>query len=344
MRASVLTKKGEISYTEKYPMPEIDAEEVLIQVEACGLCATDVKMFKGEYSGRLPVISGHEFVGKVVRTGNDVKNICVGDRVVVDPNESCCCCKDCHSAHSTYCSDMAAYGVLSDGGFAEYTKAKERGAYRIPRDMPAEQACFVEPVSCAVHGLDRAAIKAGDIVVIVGAGTMGQILLQLVKNSGASKIIHVDMLAWKLEISKEHGATNIIDASRENVYDKIMEFTDGRGANVVFEAVGNTRVFETALTYTAKGATFVQFGFAAEGASASIIPFDILSKELTIVGSWLNPYTFDRTIQLLASGAVKVDHLISDRLSIRDLEKGIKKAIERPVGFMKAVILPVIAQ
>jgi len=340
MKAAILEAVKKISYREDYPMPVIGDGEVLIKVEACGICATDVKLYKGEYTGRLPVITGHEFTGLVEKTGKDVQNIKPGDRVVVDPNESCCACEYCNTARSTFCSTMAAYGVYTNGGFAEYSKANERGVYKIPDTMPAEIACFVEPVSCAVHGVDRAHIKTGDIVAIIGAGTMGQILIQLVKNSGASQIIHIDTLAWKLAISLQHGATDVVDAKNEDAYEKVMALTGGKGADVVFEAVGSTAVFETAMKLAARGGTVVQFGFAAEGAEAKIIPFDVLSKELTIVGSWLNPYTFARTIKLLASGKVKVDHLITDRLPVKDLEKGLHKAMDRPDGFIKAVVLP----
>lgn len=340
MKAAVLEGIGKLRFREDYPMPQIGGSEVLIRVEACGLCATDIKLYKGEYSGRLPVVAGHEFTGIVENIGGDVKNIRPGDRVVVDPNESCCACVQCKTAHSTFCKDMAAYGVFTDGGFAEYTKADERGVYKIPDTLPAQAACFVEPVSCAVRGVDRAQIKAGDTVAVLGAGTMGQLLIQLAANSGAARVISVDPLGWKLELSTAHGAADTVDASKADTAAKVNELTGSRGADVVFEAVGSVQAFETAMALAARGGTVVQFGFAPEGARAQIVPFDILSKELTVAGSWLNPYTFDRAIKALASGIVKTDRLITDRLPLRDLEQGIMKAMQRPDGFIKAVIFP----
>ncbi|HOU10378.1 MAG TPA: zinc-dependent alcohol dehydrogenase family protein [Clostridiales bacterium] len=340
MKAAVLEGVGKLRFRDDYPVPQIGGTEVLIRVEACGLCATDIKMYKGEYTGRLPVVAGHEFTGVVENIGGGVKNIRPGDRVVVDPNESCCACADCKTARSTFCRDMAAYGVFTDGGFAQYAKADERGVYKIPDSLPPAAACFVEPVSCAVRGIDRAHIKAGDTVAVLGAGTMGQLLIQLAANSGAARVVSIDPLGWKLELSKAHGATDTVDASATDTQAKVAEITGGRGADVVFEAVGSVQAFETALALAARGGTVVQFGFAPEGARAQIVPFEILSKELTIAGSWLNPYTFERAIKALASGIVTTQRLITDRLPLGELEQGIQKAMRRPEGFIKAVVFP----
>jgi len=267
-------------------------------------------------------------------------NIKVGDRVVADPNESCGACDHCRSARSTFCSDMAAYGVLRDGGFAEYCTAREKGTYKIPEDMPAETAAFTEPVSCALHAMDRAGIRIGQSVAIIGAGPMGQIILQMVKNTGASRIIHVDIFDWKLDLAKKYGATTVINSLKENVMEKVKDLTDGKGADVVIEAVGSVRTFEQAFKLVARGGKIVQFGFCPEGQEARVVPFEILFKELDIIGSWVNPYTYPRAIRMLSSGKVRVDHLISERFAIEDIEKGLKRMIDKPEGFMKAIIKP----
>ena len=340
MKAAVLEGVKKVSIETDYKKPEPGSDEVLIKVEACGLCGTDLKLYKGDYTGKLPIVIGHEYAGVVESVGKNVKGIKPGDRVVSDPYESCGACDDCRSARSTFCSDMAAYGVLSDGGFAEYCIANQKGAYIIPQTLKAEIAAFAEPVSCGVHAVDRAAIKVGQTVAIIGAGPMGQIILQMVKNTGASKIIHLDIFDWKLDIAKEYGATDTINTTKEDAAARVKELTGGAGVDVVIEAVGDPRTFEMAFTLVARGGRIVLFGFCPEGKEARVIPFDILSKELTIAGSWVNPYTYPRAISLLASGKVAVDHLITNRLKIDEVERGLKCMIDRPEGFMKAVIFP----
>lgn len=340
MKAIILQEPRKSVFVTDKVMPEItQPDEVLVKVQACGICATDLKMYRGEYSGNLPVTPGHEFTGEVVAVGSEVKGFKIGDRVTVDPNEACGACDACRDAHSTYCDNMAAYGVFTDGGLAEYAKAHEKGLYKVPDNLPSKVAAFVEPISCAVHGIDKANIQLGDNVVIIGAGTMGQLLLQMAKNTGAAHIIHIDRIAWKLEVARKYGATEIINNSIDDPIAKVMEITEGKGADVVIEAVGHPSVLELAMQLVARGGRIVQFGFAAEGAKAQIEPFAILQKEITIVGSWVNPYTYRRALQALASGKVSVDHLITHELPLEDYEKGINLIETQPEGFMKAIIL-----
>ena len=340
MKAAVLEGVKKIAVVKHYKKPEPGDEEVLIKVEACGVCGTDFKLYKGDYSGKLPVILGHEYAGTVEKVGAKVKGIKPGDRVVADPNESCGACNYCRSAQSTFCSDMAAYGVLSDGGFAEYTIANQKGAYKIPGSLKSEIAAFTEPVACAVHCIDRADIKIGQSVAIIGAGPMGQLILQMVKNTGASKIIHIDRHDWKLDTAKKYGADEVINAAKTDVPAKVKELTNGMGADVVIEAIGSVGTFEQSFTLVKRGGRIVLFGFCPEGQEATVVPFNILSQELSIVGAWVNPYTFPRAIELLSSGRVEVGHLITNRLKVEEIEKGIKLMYDRPEGFMKAVIFP----
>lgn len=339
MKAIILDKARSSRFVTDYPEPQIvDSDEVIIEVLASGLCATDLKMFKGEYSGYLPVVPGHEFVGKVVEIGDKVRNIKLGDRVVVDPNESCGTCSMCRTARSTYCEDMAAYGVFTDGGLAEYAKAHEKGLYLVPDNIESNIAAFVEPISCALHGIERANIRNGDNVVILGAGTMGQLLLQMARNTGVAKLIHIDRIPWKLEVSRKYGATDVVNSTEITSLEAINNLTDGKGADVVIEAVGHPSVLEEAMALVARGGTIVQFGFPPEGAKAQIEPFMILQKELDIVGSWINPYTYERSLQMLSSGSLKVDHLITHILKLEEYEKGIDLVENQPEGFMKAII------
>lgn len=337
MKASVLEAVNKL-VNKDIPIPKPKDNEVLIKVKVCGICGTDMKLYNGQYTAKIPVVLGHEYSGEIVEIGKGVENFKVGDKVVSDPNESCGKCYWCRSAQPCFCNELAAYGVLRNGGFAKYCTAGEKGVYHMPDELDFEAASFTEPVSCAVHCIDRADIKAGETVLIIGGGTTGQIILQLARNSGASKLIMVTRSEWKLELAKKFSATDVINAKKEDILKKTLDLTDGLGVDVVIEAVGTPQTIEQAMTLAKKSGRIVIFGFAPEGEKASFIPFDILSKELTIMGSWVNPYTYSRALDILASGKIDVKRLISTRIKLDNIMDGFNMMIEKPEGFMKALV------
>jgi len=337
MKAAVLEAVEKLVLRD-IPIPKPKDDEVLIKVAACGICGTDLKLYKGQYRAKMPVVLGHEYAGEIVEICRGVRNLRAGDRVVSDPNESCGRCYWCRNAKPCFCNDLAAYGVLRDGGLAEYCTAGEKGVYPIPRGLDFESAAFTEPVSCAVHCIERASIRPGETVLIIGGGPMGQILVQLVANSGASKLIMVTRSEWKLELARRFGATHTVNAQKEDVLKRTLDITGGLGADVVIEAVGTPATVEKALTLAKKSGRIVIFGFVPEGEKANFIPFDLLSKELTVMGSWVNPYTYSRALDILASGQVDVKPLISSRIKLDDIMEGFAMMVEKPEGFMKALV------
>lgn len=337
MKAAVLEAIEKIKVKE-VPIPRPKDSEVLIRVKVCGLCGTDAKLYKGDYTANVPVILGHEFSGEIAEVGKSVRDLKIGDRVVVDPNEPCGKCYWCKSGKPTFCKNMPAYGVLSNGAFAEYIVVGEKGTYKIPDALSYEVASFCEPVSCAIHCIDRAMIKPGEAVAIIGGGAMGQILLQLAKNTGPSRLIMITRSQWKLDMAKNFGATHLIRAQEESVTERVMDITNGLGSDVVIEAVGSPKTVEQAFGLAKKSAKVVIFGFAPEGEKAAFIPFDLLSKELSIFGSWVNPYTFSRAIDILASHQINLNPIISKKSNLDEIMEGFKLMMEKPEGFMKALI------
>ncbi|MGC8977638.1 MAG: zinc-dependent alcohol dehydrogenase family protein, partial [Candidatus Ratteibacteria bacterium] len=318
MKAAILEKIGNIVVSD-IPEPEIKQEEVLIKVKFCGICGTDIKLFKGEYSAKVPVILGHEFSGEIVKVGKEVKNFRIGDRVVVDPNESCGKCFWCKIGKTTFCNYISAYGVFKNGGFAEYVVCNEKAVYKIPDGLDLKQAIFTEPISCAVHCLDKAEIKTGEIVAIIGAGTMGQIITQMVKNSGASEIIVISRSEWKLNFAKRFGATYTIKSDTiKQVKEEISKITNGLFCDVVIEAVGSPETVEESFSLVRKGGRIVIFGFSPEGQTTKFIPFDFLSREITLISSWVNPYTFQRALEILKSKKINVEALIYKEIKLDD--------------------------
>jgi len=340
MKAAILEKIEKL-IVKDVPEPEPKNNEVLIKVNCCGICGTDLKLYKGDYTANIPVILGHEFVGEVIEVGKAIKNLKVGDRVVPDPNESCGACNWCRSAQPCFCNNLAAYGVLRDGGFAEYAVCGEKGTYKIPEDLDYETASFTEPVSCAVHCLDKAAIKPGETVAIIGAGIMGQILIQMIKNSGASKLIVISRSEWKLELAIKFGATHTIKSeSCSQVKEEILDLTNGRGVDVVIEAVGKIETVEESFSLVKKGGRIIIFGFSPEGKEAKFIPFNFLSREITLLSSWVNPYTFPRALQILSSERLEIKSLISMKLKLDEINKGFQAMEEKPNGFTKTLVFP----
>lgn len=337
MKAAVLEKVRELRLKD-VPVPKPKDNEVLIKVEVCGICGTDIKLYKGDYTANFPVILGHEFSGEIVEVGKETRDLRVGDRIVVDPNEPCGKCHWCKSGRPTFCENMPAYGVLSNGAFAEYIVVGEKGTYKIPDALDYEVASFCEPVSCAIHCIDRAIVKLGETVTVIGGGAMGQILLQLAKNAGASKLIMITRSQWKLDMAKNFGATHLIRAQKEDAAECIKDITNGLGSDVVIEAIGSPKTVEQAFGLAKKLGRVVIFGLTPEKEKASFIPFDLLSKELSILGAWVNPYTFSRAIDILASHQINLNPIISKKLSLDEIMEGFKSMMEKPEGFMKALI------
>ena len=337
MKAAVLEAVNKLILKD-LPVPRPGPSEVLIKVKVCGICGTDVKLWHGDYTANVSVVLGHEYAGEIAEVGADVKGLKVGDRVVSDPNESCGACYWCRNAQPCFCESLAAYGVLRDGGFAEDCTAGEKGVYAIPEGLDFDSAAFTEPVSCAVHAADRIQCRTADNVVIIGGGPMGQIHLQFALNAGANKVILADVLEARREMAKGFGADHVIDPGTGDVKQTVLNLTNGLGADVVIEAVGHPSTIEQSISLAKKGGRVLIFGFAPEGAKASFTPFDVLSKELTILGSWVNPYTYSRALDALASGKVDVKPLITNRVKLDDILDGFEMMVSKPEGFMKALV------
>jgi len=339
MKAAVLEAINRITVKD-IPAPIPEDDEVLIKVRACGMCGTDLKLYNGQYTARVPVVPGHEYSGEIVELGKNIKNLKVGQRVVSDPNESCGKCYWCRIHQPCFCNDLAAYGVLRDGGFAEYCTASEKGIYPIPESLDDESAAFAEPVSCVVHAMDRVNYQSGETVAIIGGGPMGQIHLQFALQSGARKVILIETEETRREMAKKFGAHVVINPKDGNLKEQVLAETEGLGPDAVVEVVGRSDTIELAVELAKRGGKVLIFGFAPEGQKASFIPFNVLSRELTILGSWVNPYSYSRALDILAAGKVNVKPLISNRLNLTEITQAYKMLAEKPLGFMKALVFP----
>lgn len=307
---------------EDIPVKEVAPGEVKIKVRFCGICGTDVHIFEGDKGSATvnpPVTLGHELSGDVVEVGAQVTGFHVGDRVSVDPNRYCGKCYFCANGQKHLCKHMLGMGTAVDGGFAEYVVVPEELVFPVADHLSYEAASMTEPVSCCLHGMDLTGVRSGDTVMIIGAGNIGLIMLQLAKYMGASCIIAVEPNEKRLERAGEFGADVLINPMKDDT-EEILRRNHIECVNKVIDCAGRVNTAEYAVQYAGRGATVMLFGLTGPDDVMQLKPFEMFQKELTIRGSFVNPDTFDRAGKLLAAGIVKVDDIITDIVDLDDIQ------------------------
>jgi len=310
---------------EDRPVPQIGEYDALVKVHACGICGTDVHILHGEHIVEFPVIPGHEFSGEVVETGGKVTNIRVGDLVTVDPNIIDYTCCFCRRGDINLCENLAAVGVNFDGGFAEFCRVPAVQAYKVPDSIGLDEAAMAELLACCIHGVNRANIVPGSSVVILGAGSVGLVMVQLARVAGASRIIVSEPNEKKRRLAAGFGADVQIDPLKQDVVAEVAELTHA-GADVVIESAGQPETAEPAPKLARRGGTVLQFGVVNPERLVEISPYDVYYKELTIRGSFVNPFTQAQAIELLASKQVDVAPLITHRFPLDNAARAFETA------------------
>ena len=332
MKAAVYHGPGDLR-VEEVPVRKLKDNEVKIQVKYCGICGTDIHIFHGDggcCDVTPPLVPGHEFSGVVAEVGAGVKTVKVGDRVTGDPNDMCGECYFCKNGMQHFCKNNIGIGTTVDGGFAEYVIMREKQVYKVSDELSFIEAAMAEPISCCLHGIDLCNIKAGDTVLVMGGGPIGMIMMQLAKNAGASKVIMSEPVEEKREQALKLGATKTIDPLHEDVEAVLAEYCEN--VNVVIECVGNVHTQADAVRFAGKGATIMYFGLAAPEESFPIRPDDIFKKELHITSSYINPYSFERAIQILESGTVELESLITNVVPLDEIADVFTKPEYRRTG------------
>jgi 2-desacetyl-2-hydroxyethyl bacteriochlorophyllide A dehydrogenase len=309
MRAAVISGVGEV-VVETVEDPTPGPRDVVIEVAACGLCGTDLHILEGEFAPTLPVVPGHEFAGTVVAIGSAVTELTEGARVAVDPSLYCNECHYCRLGRNNLCERWAAIGVSTAGGAAEYAKAPVANCVVLPQDVRLEDAALIEPLSCAVRGYDVLRSQLGSHVLIYGSGTMGLMMLELAKRTGAASVDVLDLNPERLETAKRLGC-RAVAASAD-------ELDQPRGWDLVVDATGNGAAIEDGIGRVAPAGTFLQFGVSAYSTRVQIEPYRIYNKEITITGSMAVLHSFERAAELFAAGVLDPQVFISHRLPLED--------------------------
>ncbi len=310
------------------PIPKPTDDEVLVEVAAAGICGTDIHIKHDQSFYTPPVLLGHEYSGKIVEVGADVNLVRVGDLVVSPATAYCGQCYQCKTGHMNRCTfkDKRILGVSkADGAFAQYLTVPEYIIHHIPKGVSMEAAALAEPTACVVHALvEKTPICAGDIVVVQGPGTMGLLSVQVAKAMGAGKVIVTGVSSdrWRLDIAEQIGADVTIDVQSESDPVKaILDYSSGRGADVVVEASGACIACEQALDFVKVAGHISLVG--VRGRPAEVYLDHMIEKELTMTGTWGTlPSSWVTTLRLMESGKIDVLPLITHRLSLNEWERG----------------------
>jgi 2-desacetyl-2-hydroxyethyl bacteriochlorophyllide A dehydrogenase len=309
MKAVVIEEPNQVS-VKPIEDPTPGSNDAIIKVEACGICGTDIHVLRGEFAPtRYPIVPGHEFCGEVMAIGAGVRNLKVGDFVAVDPSLYCGKCRQCRAGRFNLCESWNGIGVGStNGACAEFVAVPSTNAFRLPSDLPRHWGALVEPLSCAVHGLDQIDLKVAGDYLIYGAGTMGLLLAQLAKDSGATEL---DMIETN---PKRHALAKRLAADR--VATSADELDRPQGWDVVIDATGVVAAIEDGIRRVARGGTFLMFGVAKDDAIAKFSPFRVYNDEIKIIGSMAVLHSFERALALFAKGVIDCEAMITDRFAL----------------------------
>src|SRR2546426_4597946 len=340
MRAAIIDKPGEIrvgNVSDPTPRPD----EFVIRVGACGICGTDLHIAEGEFPPTpYPIVPGHEFAGEVVAIGSDVPQgigtkgtkVTIGTRVAVDPSLFCGHCDFCRTGHGNLCLNWGAIGDTVNGAFAEYVSVPAANVYVLPENISFREAALIEPVSCAVHGIHRLDPRLGDTVLIVGAGTMGLILLQLALRAGASQVAAMDLNTQRLARAEKLGAYRTYNDVNTLLADEPLGF------DCVIDATGVPPAIEGAFRAVKRGGKLMVFGVAPRDARISLSPFRIYNDEITVLGSMAVLYSFGPAADLISGGAIDTEALLTAALPLEDFPNALNM-VRRGEG-VKTQVLP----
>ena len=312
MRAVLLHAPGEPEVAE-VPDPTPAPGEVVVAVDACGICGTDLHIYDGEFAPTpYPIVPGHEFCGEVVASGDT--EIAEGTLAAIDPSLHCGRCSECRRGRGNLCLNWGAIGVTVDGAFAEYVRVPAANVYPLDERVPRPWGTIVEPLSCVVHAMDRVAPLHGARVLIFGAGTMGLLLAQVVRREGAARVDMVELRPDRLPVARQLGADEVGSSTGELSADRW---------DLVVDATGSVSAIEDGLSRVAPGGTFLVFGVSPADAIARFSPFRIYNEEITVIGSMAVLHSFGRAVELLASGAIDAAPLLTHRLPLESFDDAV---------------------
>ena len=343
MKALVLSACEQLA-VQDVSTPAAGPGEVLVRVEACGICGSDVHGYDGSSGRRIPpLVMGHEAAGVIAAVGKDVRAFSVGDRVTFDSTVYCGACDYCLRGQVNLCDDRQVVGVSCgdyrrDGAFAEYVRVPERIIYKLPDGLSFAEAAMLEAVSVALHAVRVAQLEGGERALVIGAGMIGLLTLQAARAAGCSSVMVADVDATRLELARQMGVDVVLHASGAELISAVREETAGRGADVVFEAVGRNETVSAAIDSVRKGGTVTLIGNIAPEVTLPLQK--VVTREIRLQGTAASAGEYPQAMDLMVSRKIQVKPLITAVAPLEDGPEWFARLHAREPNLMKIVLTP----
>jgi 2-desacetyl-2-hydroxyethyl bacteriochlorophyllide A dehydrogenase len=315
--------------------PDPDDVNTVVRVTHSGICGTDLGIYRGTIPVNYPRVMGHEMIGVIVESGED--GPAAGSRVVVDPAYYCGTCYQCQTGQINICPNGGLIGRDRDGGFAEYISVPARNVITLPQEIDDREASFLQVLTTCIHAQELAPVNPGEAIIVIGLGVTGQIHAQLAKESGAGTVIGITRSAWKRELARDLGTDTVLEAG-DNLKRRVLDVTDGRGADMVIESAGRVSTFAQSIDLARIGGRILNFGTMTE--TEGKLPFyDLYYKELLLINARASKgIHYLPSAELVTKGSVKLAPLISHEFPLDELGKALE-ILELPGGDSLKVIL-----
>jgi len=343
MKALLLSEYRKLEIAD-LPAPAAGPKQVLVRVAACGICGSDVHGYDGSSGRRIPpIVMGHEAAGTVAAVGAGVTGFLPGDRVSFDSTVSCGQCRYCQRGQINLCDRRQVLGVSCGdyrcaGAFAEYVVVPEHIVCRLPDRLSFNEAAMLEAVAVALHAVTLSGVTASDTALVIGAGMIGLLALQSLRAAGCARVLIADIDGSRLKLAKEVGATEVLQASGKELLSEVLRLTGGNGADVVIEAVGIDVTVRGAVDCVRKGGTAVLVGNVT--AEVTLPLQKVVTRQIRLQGSCASEGEYEKGIELVASGAIRVKPLITAVAPLEDGPGWFERLYSREPNLMKVVLSP----
>lgn len=341
MKVAVMNGIGKMGFLER-DIPKVKDNEVLVKLEYVGICGSDLHYYEtgriGDYIVQPPFVLGHEPGGVVVEVGNNVNHLKVGDRVALEPGKTCGHCEFCKTGRYNLCSDVVFFATPPvDGVFQEYVAHEADLCFKLPDSVSTLEGALIEPLAVGFHAGIQGNAQAGQTAVVIGAGCIGLVTMMALKAMGVSKVYVVDIMEKRLEKALELGATGVINGSKKNAVEDVMELTNGNGCDLIIETAGTEITTIQAINMAKKGSNIVLVGYSKTGEMT--LPMSlVLDKELTFKTVFRYRHIYPMAIEAVESGRVNLKGIVTNEFALDDIQNAMDFSVNNKADIVKAVV------